>query len=568
MHIAAGDECAAYKTNAGPSFVINIIKNYPPTITSSISAVIYKGEGTITILIPDGFVSDNENNYTIVASATYGFQSIAVTSNKLITINTLAGFAGNITVTVTVTDNAAQSASKSFVFSVQNWFDPVGCASCNGPDLSNWLKCESGYVISSDGKWTPSSILNHDASAENSLALGAPLGMYIGLSLFSTALTESSNSLEFVIPQAHIFLAYPATELYIPDNYVSYAKSLGILKWDFKFLDFMGIDTALSSSFNVTSSKNMTRIDYQSGSMIVNDIYLILLIPIVIIIHIIIVIISLSKWANKNVKFSMILGSIKKAMAYTLYTKFLVYSSLFLFITSFWDILSMDMSKGANAISIIVAVAYIGMMVAMMVIYLVKVIRLPEDITETYTNSKQGFLNHIAISLFIGLKTNKRSRLYYLIFIVHRAIIAFLIMILKYGLIQLIMILILEVILVLYFCIVRPYQANINNILAIWNQIVVIISWFILIQTTNTVDFTQQGFNGTIGIILIAIVSFNLVVLVVQGSVLSLMAIIKKLKIRETPVFPLGIAALRRRNPGEKLSRVQFRSKATFNSSQ
>ena len=385
-----------------------------------------------------------------------------------------------------------------------------------------------GICFSFDRKWIPSSILNHDASAKNSLVIGAPLGMYIGLSLLSSVLTESSNSLEFVIPQAQKFLAYPSTELYIPDNYVSFSKSLGILKWDFQFLDFMRIDSALSRSFNVTSSKNMIRIDYQSGSMILNNIYLVLVIPIVIITHIIIIIISLSKWVNKNVKCTMILGSIKKAMAYTLYTKFLVYSSLFFFIKSFWDIISMDMSKVANVISIIVAVAYIGMMV----IYLIKVIRLPEDITETYTNSKQSFLNYIAISLFIGLKTNKSSRLYYLIVIVHKAIIALLIMILKNGLIQLILILILEIILAIYLCIVRPFQFNLNNILVIWNQIVIIISWFILIPTIKIADYTQQGFNGTIGIILIAIASVNLVVLVAQSSVLSLIAIIKKLNIR------------------------------------
>ena len=36
---------------------------------------------------------------------------------------------------------------------------------------------------------------------------------------------------------------------------------------------------------------------------------------------------------------------------------------------------------------------------------------------------------------------------------------------------------------------------------------------------------------------------------------------------QETPVFPLGIAVLRRRNPGEKLG-IRSHSKATFNSSQ
>lgn len=127
----------------------------------------------------------------------------------------------------------------------------------------------------------------------------------------------------------------------------------------------------------------------------------------------------------------------------------------------------MDMSSGANAISMIVALAYIGLMVAVMVVYVIKVITLPEDIIEIYSLTKQSFLSHIAISLFFGLKTNKRSRLYYLVVVVHRVIIAFLILALSFGLIQLIMILILEVIFVLYFCIVRPYQANVHNILGI-----------------------------------------------------------------------------------------------------
>ena len=384
-------------------------------------------------------------------------------------------------------------------------------------------------MINGDGKCTQSSILNHDVPAGNALALGAPLGMYIGLSLFSTALTGSSNSLEFVIPQAQIYLSLPFTELYIPDNYVSYAKSMGILKWDFKFLDFMKIDSALENTFNVTSSKNMTRIDYKSGSMIVNDVYLILIIPIIIIVHIVLIIISFLKWIIKNVKLTIILESIKKSMAYSLYTKFLVYWSLFLFITSFCDIFSMDMSSGANAISIIFSVSYIGMMIALMIIYFIKTLTLSEDITEIYTSTKQSILNHIAISLFIGLKTSKKSRLYYLIMTIHRALIAILLFILKIGLIQLVLILIFEVIFAIYFWIVRPYQSNVNNILGIWNQLMVIIWCFVLIQTTSTVDFTQSGFNNVIGIVVIAIVSFNLVLLVIQGSVVSLMAIIKKL---------------------------------------
>uniref|UniRef100_A0A7S3NC78 Uncharacterized protein n=1 Tax=Euplotes harpa TaxID=151035 RepID=A0A7S3NC78_9SPIT len=85
----------------------------------------------------------------------------------------------------------------------------------------------------------------------------------------------------------------------------------------------------------------------------------------------------------------------------------MIMSSLFLLLTSLGDIFSLDLGAGGNAFSFIFSLGVFGLIGILVIIGIVKMFKMPANITDVYLMTKQSKLNLIIIEFFLGLKTTK-----------------------------------------------------------------------------------------------------------------------------------------------------------------
>jgi hypothetical protein len=517
LHLEAYDECGEDEKVVGSTMAFTVIQNVPPSITSTISnKQSFKAQGDVEILIPTDFVSDAENDFVITAKASYSaVKSINVYQNKILEFSTNEGFVGNFSIEVIVTDNNNQTVSSFIDITVLDCFEPSSCASCNGPMITDWLKCETGYKLQGDGKWQANSILDHHVDPDFFPAASITFSGFLISSLFATSFADMNSKLEFLIFQFQIFLSFPATELYIPDNYVSFINSFGIFKNDFKMLDFMGIDEGLKGGIDKDGHKNMTRIEYNSGSFIVNEIYSLFFLGFVVLFHVIISIVSLLKWTQKLIRCKMLLHNLQKSLKFSFYLKFLVVSSLFIFLLILSEIIGSKMNTGGNIGSFLITIIVLICLIVVLVIAIIKAYDLPLILGDDEIFIQPTKLNRIFGGFYENLKITRMSRLYYPLTIIHRILFAFTLIIFTSGMTQVLILALIGIIYTIYVCIVRPYKSVAFNMLIVSNQAYTMIMIFILFQVTETKDYTVSGFNSTVGYMLIAICVLNLAILMV-----------------------------------------------------
>ena len=274
------------------TFTVTFIKT-PPALANTVgNQIIYKGMGLTSITIPSNIFS---GTYTLTASNNLSGVTATVfsLSGFTLSIQMPNSYQGSFTVTLTATDDFTQTTTTSFVVTVSscpqtNWAEWKGsgstdctlCASGSVLSLGIWSSTSSSSSSSSSSTQTES-YLNRNISPISPQGIGAPIALAVASIIVSSLVSGASPvTAGFGVFQWQNIQILSMIDMNTPDNYVSYSQGFEVTKLDFKFVNFISLQSSLKDStrrfLSNNDYKSMTNIGFGSSHFLVNYWYFLL----------------------------------------------------------------------------------------------------------------------------------------------------------------------------------------------------------------------------------------------------------------------------------------------------
>ena len=426
-------------------------------------------------------------------------------------------YAGTFTATVTASDYCSQTATATFNIVVNSW-SQSNWDYCTGTSSTDWTQWMSGFT-KSNNVWTApqtssggsssssgssssngssgstsgsststSSYLNRDITSTSAAGVGTPIAAATIASVGMSAVTGSSPIVAGLgISQWQNIQAISMFNMNTPDNYVSYSQGYEITKLNIKFINGIGLQDALMKGTRrnlSTGFRSLSNIGFSSGNFFVNYIYFFLLLLLMIIVHLLIsLMLACCTKKNSQSKCRRWLLWTKSGFEFSWYLNLFFFASLFIFILSLNDMAGNDTSTGLNVFSLILSIIFFIFMVKLMLFPLFIVWKDQSKIVEIIQtkHNERRFIEKIIYNYTKGFKTTRIARLYYLMFILRRLILAIVIIGTTYKAAQLIVYIISNFVFIIYNSLTK-LKIEINKINKLYNFFITkwMVSWYFL----------------------------------------------------------------------------------------
>ena len=515
------------------TFTVTFIKT-PPVLTNTVgNQIIYKGMGLTSITIPSNIFS---GTYTLTTSNNLSGVTATVfsLSGNTLSIQMPNSYQGSFTVTLTATDDFTQATTTSFVVTVSscpqaNWVEWKGsgstdCTLCaSGSVLSLGIWSSTSSSISSSSSSTSSSTstqtesyLNRNISPISPQGIGAPIALAVASIIVSSLVSGASPvTAGFSVFQWQNIQIFSMIDMNTPDNYVSYSQGFEVTKLDFKFVNFISLQSSLKDStrrfLSNNDYKSMTNIGFGSSHFLVNYWYFLLFFVILVLTHTIISLMLWIRWIkNRKNWFTKFLQIIKSKLEYGWYLHLLIYSSLIIFVLVLNDLLTSNLSTGINTFSFILSILMFCLLVLIMVVsaFLIwrKRYRIYDVNHVSPVQNGSKFIDKIDKNLNEDMKNSKLSYLYYSIFILRNMIFAIMVIWVSNKFVQLFVIIAMNVVFLIYVIIVRPFHSKLHNLVTIINEVCLSICSLLMIS------FLKDGSPmDSVGVVMEVIFSIDVI---------------------------------------------------------
>ena len=480
-----------FRQQSGISFWMDdIIYNYVVS-NSSASIQVY-----LPCLISGGSATANAE---FVLDQGYSFPStwaIDLTNNKInfTTPYTSVDIINNYLIKVQTTEDLQHIfyiKIKIYINSckISNW--------CNwkSDDDSRWVVWNSSYILSNNA-WIYSPILQSqqdksDIASASAIILVVAGWVWIGTSVINSILTFTSpQDLWSIVNQFQTLLLLLLTNAYFPDEITN--TFIGIaqyLTFSFNFMPYADISFIkyIVSWFNQPVNGDlMSKVGLKSGSIIINNVSLIINIVFIITLHLVFLIIKwiLSKKAQRSLKLKKLIDVIYRYFTFCLYIRLTMEIYQYLLIWSTSEIHYFNHNTDAQTISL--AISFLVFSICIAAVFLVSVI--------TIKNSKE-INNKNFIELYNGVKDSKLSKWNSFAFILRKLlIVSWLCLLIDINII--VKVAYFEIVQALYFAylaVARPFKKFKDNIIGIIHEALMLFLIGMLFKYNKDSNWTNLG---------------------------------------------------------------------------
>lgn len=348
-------------------------------------------------------------------------------------------------------------------------------------------------------------------------AIGTTTIVTIGLSIVTGAPGALSG---LSIHQCQIPQMLSMFNTNVPDNYVEYWQAFSISKLDFNIAGSSDPQSSLADqtrrNLDTKGYKSLSNVKFYNQSFLVNYIYWFMVLGIFIILHIITIVCSIlfSKSKNSSLlkRFFVILRDV---FEFHVYFKFLVYSSMFIFLVIVNEIAAANFDTNFNIFSFSLSMFVLAMLILFTVVPIPFLMRnrkqdldLTNEIQDKVANIiKRTWKHKIWNTTTSGLKDSVFGCIHYQLFLVKCLCYAIILIILSNAKIQISLFILTTALFLAYLIVIRPFKILIHSIVAILNEIVVIIA---ILLMTPFIDSDSQ--KETLSRVIIWVITANIIV--------------------------------------------------------
>ncbi|CAI2378071.1 unnamed protein product [Moneuplotes crassus] len=374
----------------------------------------------------------------------------------------------------------------------------LGCAVCKKDNDKQCITCITGFGLLSDGTCgygvsDAESGDKYDEMGHVSLAISkATMGTAVGVAI----LTSTAPSSAWILAnQIQLFSLFLLTNTKIPTDVINYIKRLDTFMFSMKFLPLSGTSTygkltnPIEKEQKHQSLKNIS-LEYQSS--ICNNIGVLLAFCIVILIHITIFWIprrsSIVNHTSSKARFNKIMNAIFKIFTFGVYIRLALQAFQYLLLGVVSELKEFDTSEIAMAASLIFAAIFGCIATSIFVISIIQACRKPENEEEVHYKLQE---------YSSGLRDKRLARVYTPVILFRRFFFVGLLVLFSSSESTLLVVgmILFQVLYILAFCVIRPHEAVINNILELTNEgiFTILLGFLLKVNTSDEWSRTMRS---------------------------------------------------------------------------
>ena len=401
----------------------------------------------------------------------------------------------------------------------------INCQICTIIDSSICATCNSGYSLSL-GSWNliniqPTQPIQQVTSiSETAKLLSTANQIIIGVIVLISAGSSLTNlssmaSLWSIINQVQILFLLFLTGAFIPEDIEAVITGPSICLNPFSFLQLKtnANYSFASNYFNFgLENKNLEKFEIKSDSTIVNMTFFLLSIIIIWILHFWIFLTQkllakeskLNFWSYLLSCIHWFLQKLMELFTFALYIRIILESNQFILIAWVSEMYQFNFNETKRKFSIIIAFMILIAWIALIVITILFTLSNSANKLSESQDKRSKFAH-----LFDGLSPNKKSRMFAWLLQIRRAIFVILLIILgpKSSIIVISFLVGLQLIYLLLFVAIRPYEVLIWNIIEMTNEFYFLVILAFLLKYKTAADW-----EGTPTTVYIWLISSNSVV--------------------------------------------------------
>lgn len=429
----------------------------------------------------------------------------------------------------------------------------------DGDGCSKLCKIESGWQCTSTGTEksvcsripvqnntpsvnSPPSTSSTSTKATSTAGIATPVVTVTAAAIgLSSVAGMAPSAVYMVIEQCQNIQVMTLFNMNNPNDYISFSKSFGVTKLDI----FLGDMTDTQSDREAGTRRNLKSMHtpiynagYKHGSFIVNYIYYFILLGLLFILNMIIVVIVVFTRAGTTPRWpGRCMRAAKRAFEFYIYLYLLVYGSLFIFVLTLFDMIAANfssaMTRASFAISILFFIFMIGLICLPFILmwtratWMNKIKKIEQGVADENGQKEEEVVNdydaptcihwiieRLWLSYTYGFKANNYARAYFAIFMMKQLCYAIIFVCISNSTAQVVLFIITTFTYLLYLVVVRPFEYIIQNIVAIGNQVIVLICGFLMIEILETGHMSRPA-------VMIALFTFSIVCTLVISILFS-----------------------------------------------
>jgi hypothetical protein len=353
----------------------------------------------------------------------------------------------------------------------------------------------------------------------------------IGASVVSGAAPVITGS---VIGQCQAAQMFSLFNMNRPKDYDEFSQSFAATKLDGKFIDFMKIQDSSEEgtrrNLASTGYKDLSNVRLDSGSFLVNYIYLLLIVVLLGVFHVVIILLSklnCIKKREEDDKIKKTLMAIRKAFEFGVYFYITMTASLFVWLCVINEIAAGNFGSGFDALSFFVSVIVLMSLFGVMLFPVLMVLlrhKAKRDGNDFQLHEKT-FFGKIWANYRYGLKETILAELFYATLQLKFFCYSIIFILVDGKEAQIVLFILVTIVYCGYYAVVRPFNYLIQNIVVTLNEC------FTLLIAFMFCGFLKDGDpNEDLATAIIVLFTINIVIGFVLGLGFQLYLLIVKCK--------------------------------------